>query len=70
MSIPDFIYTVMTAGVWELVLYPEAPKVLVLRVASCRPRSNSVCFCVFFVAALLAIGREGSERSTEEMVLR
>ena len=53
-----FIYTDVAARAWELGLYPEAPKVLVLRIASCRPRSNSVCFGVFFVAALLAIGRE------------
>ena len=36
----------------------------------CVGLARTVCFGIFSVTALLAIGREGSKRSVEEMVLR
>ena len=59
---------------WELDVYPEAPKVLSFCFVPCVNwlRSTSVCltFGIFSVTTLLAIEREDSKRSVEEMVLR
>ena len=62
----------MTDGAWELDVDPEAPKALsfAFMATLCWVRTNSVCFRIFSVTALLAIGRESSKRSVEEMVLR
>ena len=56
----------MTDEAWELDVYPEEPKVLSL----CWSRSNAVCFGIFSATALLAIGRDGTKISVQEMVLR
>ena len=62
----------MSDAAWELDVYPE--KVLPFCFLPCVnwPCSTSVCltFGIFSVITLLAIEREDSKRSVEEMVLR